>query len=40
MKKMIKQMYKPNFPSNFPSTGVWDFELSNSYVRGFARGRR
>ena len=27
-------MYKPNFPSNFPSTGVWDITYFDEYEEG------
>ena len=32
---MIKQMYKPNFPSNFPSTGVWEITYFDAYTEGY-----
>jgi len=34
MTQMIHQMYKPEFPSNFPSTGVWEITYFDAYVEG------
>ena len=30
----MKQMYKPNFPSNFPSSGVWEIVYFDVYKEG------
>ena len=35
MTLMIHQMYKPNFPSNFPSTGVWEIVYFDAYKEGY-----